>query len=455
MKNPTKQSKHEEQQPAQAVPMQCTVAKPVTVSGKGLLTGDDVDLVISPASAGEGIIFERTDIEPAAQIPALVANADDRARRTTLSAGDATIETVEHLMSALYGVGIDNAVVRIDGPEVPCGDGSSMPFVEPLLQAGTVEQDQPRTIFRVTEPVCLQDGDAMIAAFPSHQEGLHVVYDLDYAHATSRIARQTQAWNSASGTYITDVAPARTFSLIEEAQALQSQGMCTHLSPTEMLVIGEDGPIDNAYRFDNEPVRHKILDIVGDLYLAGAFIQGRIVASRSGHALNRKLCKAIVEQNKVSSRLALTLSGPEMDVREIQRIMPHRYPMLLVDRVVEMIGTEKAVGVKNVTINEPFFQGHYPGTPIMPGVLIVEAMAQLGGLLMSRKLEHTGKLAVLLSLDKVKLRHPVTPGDQLILEAESIRAGMRTAALQCKAFVGSRLAAEAQVRFMMVDAEQD
>jgi beta-hydroxyacyl-ACP dehydratase FabZ len=144
-----------------------------------------------------------------------------------------------------------------------------------------------------------------------------------------------------------------------------------------------------------------------------------------------------------------------MDVREIQRIMPHRYPMLLVDRVVEIIGTEKAVGVKNVTINEPFFQGHYPGTPIMPGVLVVEAMAQLGVLLMSRKLEHTGKLAVLLSLDKVKLRHPVTPGDQLILEAESIRAGIRTASLQCKAFVGSRLVAEAQVRFMMVDAEQD
>jgi len=455
MKNSTEQSKQAAKRPTQDGPMQCTVAKPVTVSGKGLLTGDDVDLVISPAAAGEGILFERTDIEPAAQIPALVANADERARRTTLSAGDVTIETVEHLMSALYGVGIDNAIIRIDGPEVPCGDGSSMPFVEPLVKAGTVEQDQPRTIFRVTEPVCLQDGDAMIAAFPSNQDGLHVVYDLDYAHATSRIARQTQAWNSASGTYITDVAPARTFSLKEEALALQSQGMCTHLSPTEMLVIGEDGPIDNEYRFDNEPVRHKILDIVGDLYLSGAFIQGRIVASRSGHALNRKLCKAIVEQNKVSNRLALTLSGPEMDVREIQRIMPHRYPMLLVDRVVEIIGTEKAVGVKNVTINEPFFQGHYPGTPIMPGVLVVEAMAQLGGLLMSRKLEHTGKLAVLLSLDKVKLRHPVTPGDQLILEAESIRAGIRTASLQCKAFVGSRLAAEAQVRFMMVDAEQD
>ncbi len=437
------------------VPMQQTLARPVSVSGKGLLLGKPVDLVIVPASAGQGIVFERTDIEPKMQISALVSNSVSRARRTTLCSGDVTIETVEHLMSALSGLGIDNAVIRIDGPEVPCGDGSSMPFVEEILAAGTVEQDLPRRMLKVTEPICLQEGDAMIAAFPSHQIGLHIVYDLDYGEASSRIERQTQAWNSASGTYATDVAPARTFSLEEEAKALQSQGMCTHLSPSDVLVIGENGPIDNTFRFDNEPVRHKILDIIGDLYLCGAPIQGRIVASRSGHTLNRKLCKAILEQDKSANRKTLTSSGSAMDVREIQRIMPHRYPMLLVDRVVEMDGDEKAIGVKNVTINEPFFQGHYPGTPIMPGVLIVEAMAQLGGLLMSRKLEHTGKLAVLLSLDKVKLRHPVMPGDQLVLEAIAIRAGVRTAALQCKAFVGSRLAAEAQIRFMMVDAEQD
>ena len=435
--------------------MQRTVAKPVTVSGKGLLSGEEVNLVISPAQAGEGIVFERTDIEPPVQIPALVANATDRARRTTITNGDVTIDTIEHVMSALCGLGIDNAMIRLDGPEVPCGDGSAMLFVEPLLEAGTVEQDQPRRLFQIIEPICLQDGEAMISAFPSHQTGLHVVYDLDYGDATSRIARQTQAWNSASGTYTTDVAPARTYSLEEEAQALQAQGMCTHLTPTDILVIGEEGPIDNTYRFDNEPVRHKILDIVGDLYLCGAHVQGRIVASRSGHALNRQLCEVIVEQNKAAHRNTLTTNASAMDVRDIQRIMPHRYPMLLVDKVVEMIGDEKAIGVKNVTINEPFFQGHYPGTPIMPGVLVVEAMAQLGGLLMSRKLEHTGKIAVLLSLDKVKLRHPVKPGDQLILEAESIRAGVRTAALQCKAYVGSRLAAEAQIRFMMVDAEED
>jgi UDP-3-O-[3-hydroxymyristoyl] N-acetylglucosamine deacetylase/3-hydroxyacyl-[acyl-carrier-protein] dehydratase len=436
--------------------MQCTVAKPVTVSGKGLLTGADVDIMIEPASAGDGIVFERVDLDPPVRVEAVIDNAlHDRARRTAIGIGDATIETVEHLMSALAGLGIDNALIRVDGPEIPGGDGSALPFVEKLLRSGITEQDEPRSILRIEDPIYLQDGDAMIAAFPSDTQGLQIVYDLDYGDSSDRIARQTQSWNSSNGSYLDDVAPARTFTLREEAAALQANGMCTHLSPSEMLVIGEDGPIDNAYRFENEPVRHKILDIIGDLYLTGKQLQGRIVASRSGHALNRKMCKAILEQHQQLKREQVIQEGCEMDVREIQRIMPHRYPMLLVDRVLEMDGDQRALGVKNVTINEPFFEGHYPGTPIMPGVLIVEAMAQLGGLLMSRKLEHTGKIAILLSLDQVKLRHPVTPGDQLLLEAIAIRAGTRTASLKCKAFVGSKLAAEASVKFMMVDAEQE
>lgn len=435
--------------------LQHTIARPVSITGKGLLLGRDVTVLIEPAQAGEGIVFERIDIEPAVRIPATIDFATDRARRTTLSQGEVSIETVEHLLSAFAGLRIDNALVKIDGSEVPCGDGSALPFVEPLLEVGLVEQELPRKIFKITEPICLQDGDAMIAAFPTTQEGLHIVFDLDYGDESNRIERQTQGWNSESTNYVEKVAPARTFSLKEEAQALQDQGMCTHLTPSEMLVIGDDGPIDNEYRFENEPATHKILDIIGDLYLAGGTVQGRIVACRSGHGLNRKLCKAILEQNKVSNRKTLASTTSEMNVRDIQRIMPHRYPMLLVDRVIEIEGDEKAIGIKNVTINEPFFQGHYPGTPIMPGVLIVEAMAQLGGLLMSRKLEHTGKIAVLLSLDKVKLRQPVTPGDQLMLEAHAIKAGVRTASLQCRAFVGSKLAAEALIRFMMVDAEQD
>ena len=324
MTNKTEQLESPEQTTGFA--MQHTIARPVSVAGKGLLLGRDATVDIEPAASGEGIVFERTDIEPPVRIPATVAYATDRARRTTIGLGDVSIETVEHLLSAFAGLRIDNALVKIDGPEVPCGDGSALLFVEPLLEAGLVEQDLPRKIFQITEPICLQDGEAMIAAFPSHQEGMHVVFDLDYGDASSRIERQTQAWNSEATSYTDDVAPARTFSLKEEAQALQEQGMCTHLSPDEVLVIGEDGPIDNAYRFENEPARHKILDIIGDLYLAGGPVQGRIVASRSGHALNRKLCKAIIEQNRVSNRKTLASTSSEMNVRDIQRIMPHRYP---------------------------------------------------------------------------------------------------------------------------------
>jgi UDP-3-O-[3-hydroxymyristoyl] N-acetylglucosamine deacetylase/3-hydroxyacyl-[acyl-carrier-protein] dehydratase len=231
--------------------------------------------------------------------------------------------------------------------------------------------------------------------------------------------------------------------------------MCRHLTPHDVLVIGENGPIDNEYRFEDEPVRHKIVDLLGDLYLVGCQIYGRVLAHKSGHTLNQRLCSRIVAQVEAAHRREAVTGGRRMTNRAIQRVLPHRYPMLLVDRVVEIDGNRKAIGIKNVTINEPFFQGHYPGTPIMPGVLIVEAMAQLGGLLMSQKLEHTGKIAVLMSLDKVKLRQQVIPGDQLVLEAEAVQAKPRTGTVKCQAFVGNKVAAEAIIRFMMVDAEQE
>jgi UDP-3-O-[3-hydroxymyristoyl] N-acetylglucosamine deacetylase / 3-hydroxyacyl-[acyl-carrier-protein] dehydratase len=445
-----------EQPPASAAaaPRQRTVAAPVTISGKGLLLGEDALVTIQPAPANHGIVFERIDLKPPVQLPAHVRHVAPRARRTTLKVGEASLETVEHCMSALAGLRIDNALIQVDGPELPSGDGSAMPYVEPILKAGIVEQDTPRRVHRITEPLLVEDGDAMIAAFPSDKPEFQVVFDLDYGPNSTRIRRQSQAFTLQNGSYLQEIAPARTYSLKEEAQALWDRGMCRHLTPREALVIGDDGPIDNAYRFDNEPVRHKIVDLCGDLYLTGVEIHGRFVAYKSGHDLNRRLALKIVEQMEAVQRKQLAIRGRALDIKTIQRIMPHRYPMLLVDRVIEIDGHRRAVGIKNVTINEPFFEGHYPGTPIMPGVLIVEAMAQLGGLLMSQMLEHTGKIAVLLSLDRVKLRHPVTPGDQLILEAESLRAKARTGHLKCRAFVGPKLAAEAEIRFMMVDAEQ-
>ena len=440
--------------PADA-PRQHTIAGPVTVRGKGLLLGEDATVTIKPAPVNSGVVFVRTDLNPPVQLPALVTNVAERARRTTLKVGAATVETVEHCMSAFAGLRIDNVIVEINGPELPCGDGSAAPFVDPILSVGVVEQSATRRVFKVTEPIIVEDEGAMLAAFPTDDDEFKLVFDLDYGSNSSRIKRQTQSFEFRNGNYVHELARARTYSLREEAQALWERGMCRHLSPKDVLVIGDEGPIDNAYRFDNEPVRHKIVDLLGDLYLIGGEVHGRFVAHRSGHSLNRKMCLKILEQTEIRRRRDLAARGRELDIRAIQRIMPHRYPMLLVDRVIEVDGDRKAVGIKNVTINEPFFEGHYPGTPIMPGVLLVEAMAQLGGLLMSQKLEHTGKIAVLLSLDKVKLRRPVTPGDQVILEAEAVQAKARTGTLKCRAYVGSKLAAEAQIRFMMVDAEQE
>ncbi len=434
---------------------QHTLAGPVTVQGKGLLLGEEAEVTILPAPTNHGIVFERTDISPSVQIPALVQYIARRARRTTLAHSNTSIETIEHCMSAFAGLRIDNALVKIDGPELPCGDGSAAPYVDPINEVGLVEQDEPRRVYRITEPIVVEEGDAMIAALPINTDELRVVYDLDYGCNSDRIKRQIGTYASGNGDYQTQFARARTYSLEEEAKALWERGMCRHLTPKDVLVIGKDGPIDNEYRFEDEPVRHKIVDLLGDLYLVGCPVHGRLLAYKSGHELNQRLCVQIIRQMEAAVRTEAVLHGRQMNIRSIQRVMPHRYPMLLVDRVIEIDGDRKAIGVKNVTINEPFFQGHYPGTPIMPGVLIVEAMAQLGGLLMSQKLEHTGKIAVLLSLDRVKLRRPVVPGDQLVLEAEAIRANPRSGTVKCRAFVGTKIAAEALIKFMMVDAEED
>lgn len=432
---------------------QHTLAGPTEVTGRGLFHGDLVTCTILPAPPDHGIVFERIDLPKPVEIPATIANVTPRNRRTTLKVGDVTIETVEHCLSALAGLAIDNAVIRLTGPELPCGDGSALPYVNAIQKAGIVRQDAQRRYCQITEPITVEEGDALIAALPAERDDLQILYDLNYPDEP-RIPRQLHAFHLNSESYVRDIAPARTFSLKEEAQALWDRGMCHHVTPRDVLVIDQNGPIDNAFRFDNEPVRHKILDVIGDIYLLGRPIHGRIVAYRSGHSLNHQLVYRLLEKLRAEQGLQTHLQR-QMDVRSIMKVLRHRYPMLMIDRVVEVHGDQRAIGIKNVTINEPFFQGHYPGTPIMPGVMIVEAMAQLSGLLLSSVLEHRGKIAVLLSLDKVKLRRPVLPGDQMVIEAETIRAQGRTANVKCKALVGGQLAAEAQIKFVMVDAEDE
>ncbi len=437
----------------QTMELQRTIARSVDLMGRGLFLGESAKITFRPAPANHGVVFSRRDLG-GLQIPALIEHVTPRARRTALQCGPASVETCEHCLSAVAALNIDNLLIEIEGPELPGLDGSSKPFVDVLQSAGITDCDQPRRPLVITHPVVVQDKDATILAVPSDQPGLQVIYDLDYPDSV--IGRQTRSFDLVDDDYIREIAPARTYVLESEAQELHAKGIGTHLTPNEVLVIGKDGPLGtNKWRFPDEAVRHKIVDLIGDLSLLGAPIHGKIVAFKSGHTLNHQLIRELIKQHRHQLRREAATTKTVADIRKLTRILPHRYPMLLVDRILKVEGDRRILGIKNVTINEPFFQGHYPSTPIMPGVLIVEAMAQLSGVLIGQSLEHTGKLAVLLSLDRVKLRRPVTPGDQLMLEAEAIRIRTRIAHMRCKAYVGEELAAEAEIKFMLVDDEQD
>ena len=433
---------------------QHTIAKPASIRGHGLFAGGPSAVTFRPAPANHGIVFIRTDLG-GTEIPALVRHVVKRPRRTALRNGEAVVEVCEHCMSALAGLRIDNLIIEVEGVELPAMDGSSKPFLDVLTDAGIEEVPEPRRRLKVREPVVIRQGDAVVAAVPCDEPEMQLTYELDYG-SQSPIGRQIRTFDFSNGDYAHDIAPSRTYCTEEEAHALHEAGIGKHLTPNDVLVIGRDGPLgENHLRFDDEPVRHKVLDLIGDLYLLGAPIQGRVIAYKSGHAMNHSLVRALIKQHEQATRRDVLLHQNVIDSRKLTRVLPHRYPMLLVDRVIELDGDRRAVGVKNVTINEPFFQGHYPGTPIMPGVLIVEAMAQLSGVLIGQNLEHTGKLAVLLSLDRVKLRKPVMPGDQLILEAEAVRVRSRLAHMRCRAYVAEELVAEAEVKFMLVDDDQE
>jgi UDP-3-O-[3-hydroxymyristoyl] N-acetylglucosamine deacetylase/3-hydroxyacyl-[acyl-carrier-protein] dehydratase len=433
---------------------QQTIAGTATISGRGLFSSEPATVTFKPAPANHGVVFVRKDLNNA-YIPALIHNVVSRARRTSLRSGDATIDTCEHCLSAVAGLRIDNILIELQGPELPGLDGSAKPYLDVLTGVGITPCNAARRRMVVRQPVVVRQDSAIVAALPCTDLEMQVLYELDYGQA-STLGRQLRAFDFSNGDYAHEIAPARTFVLEAEAVLLREHGMGNHLTPDDVLVIGANGPLGaNAMRFDDEPVRHKIVDLIGDLYLLGAPIQGRIIAYKSGHALNHALVRKLVKQLHAQKREDLTLHRNVLDIRRLARILPHRYPMLLVDRVVDIQGDKRAVGIKNVTINEPFFQGHYPGTPIMPGVLVVEAMAQLSGVLIGQNLEHTGKLAVLMSLDKVKLRKPVTPGDQLVMEVEAVRVRSRIAHMRCRAYVAEELAAEAEIKFMLVDDEQE
>ena len=434
---------------------QRTIAKPVSVDGAGLHTGISASLRVSPAPAGAGVLFIRTDLPHRPTIPALPSSAVDRGggRRTVLANGAVEIQTVEHLMAALWAVGIDNAYVEVSGPELPGLDGSAAPFVELLRSAGAVEQDAPRKYVTIREPILVEENGSSLAVFPDRE--LRISYTLSYDHPG--LKTQFASFRPAElELFDQQIAPARTFCLYEEAEALRAKGFGKGANFTNTLVVGKDGVMQNTLRFPDEFVRHKVLDLIGDLYLLGAHLRGHVIAIKSGHPLNAKLLHKLAQAMEAWKVGALqsgsgdTVIGPSLDVTQIQQILPHRYPFLLVDRIIEMTET-KAVGVKGVTINDYFFQGHFPGRPVMPGVLMVEALAQVGGILILNKPENRGKFAYFMSVDKVKFRKPVVPGDQLILEVELGKMRSRTGQITGKASVDGKVVCEGELMFALAE----
>jgi len=436
------------------VQAQRTISEPVTIKGRGLFAGAAVELTLKPAPPGTGIVFNRVDLPGTARVAATLGAVTPQPRRTTLRNGVACVETVEHCLAAANGLQIDNLEIEINGEELPNIDGSCQPYAEALAKSAAVEQDQPRRPLVISEPVQAEQGETVLYALPAPAGELSITYHLDYSNSdTPSIGRQLFHFRANPEAFMRDIAPARTFVTEKEARQFQASGVGAHLSAKDVLVLGPNGPIDNELRYPDECVRHKIADLLGDMMLLGRPLCGRLIAYRTGHSCNQLLVRKLLEQFERQQRRAQTGSDAVLDIRKIQKILPHRYPFLLVDRVIEIDGDRRAVGIKNVTMNEQFFQGHFPTTPIMPGVLIVEALAQMSGLLFAQRLEHTGQLAVLLSMDKVKMRRAVVPGDQLVLEVEAVRVKSRTGDCRCRALVNGEVAAEAQIRFMLVDAD--
>ena len=438
---------------------QQTIKRAVTFTGVGIHTGSQVTMTWKPALVDHGIKFVRTDLDSKPVIEPLSRNVGDVTRWTTIQSGHAVIHTVEHVLATLTGLGIDNVLIELDANEPPVGDGSALPFVKLAREAGIQPQEGKREVFQPKEPVYVQMGESLAVVLPSDQ--LRISCTIHYGKPG--LDSQYLSLAIEPETFETQIAPARTFAFFDELHYLVDKGLIKGGSlENAVLIRNETVLATEALRFRDEFVRHKMLDVLGDLTLLGRPLAAHVVVIRSGHALNAELTKALTKLAEKAQPAAAaapplppfpTPSGPvdvQMDIMRVLGILPHRYPFLMVDRVLKL-EADKVVALKNVTINEPYFQGHFPGHPIMPGVLQLEAMAQVAGVLMMRPGENEGKVAYFMSANNVKWRKPVRPGDQLVIEVTmgKMRGKIGKAQGVCK--VADEVVSEAEVMFTIVD----
>jgi UDP-3-O-[3-hydroxymyristoyl] N-acetylglucosamine deacetylase / 3-hydroxyacyl-[acyl-carrier-protein] dehydratase len=362
----------------------------------------------------------------------------------TWAQAEARVHTVEHVLAAVAGAGIDNLIIELDAAEPPAGDGSAEPFLQLLRSAGVTEQDAPVRTIEVPESFSVEDGDSRYVVTPD--EGFVVSTALEYDHPL--IGRQFTSFAVTPESFEREIASARTYGFANEVESLRERGLALGGSMDNAVVLTEDGLVEGAeLRFPDEFARHKTLDLIGDLALLGGRLNGSVVARRPSHRGNVALAREILARAEKKA-----LSRPILDIQQIFQYLPHRYPFLLVDRVVGYEEGRRIVGLKNVTINEPFFAGHFPGHPIMPGVLIIEAMAQVGGLLLMDTIENPEeKIVYFMSLDNVKWRRPVTPGDQIRFEVEVTQIRGRTARMKGVGTVDGQVVAEADMMARVVD----